>query len=254
MLNKSGHDIKKCIICESESKLTAEHKIKASLLKYFNELENKSSLKELKFNNQNNQFITNIDRAKYLKPKKNICIQCNNIRSQKCDDYFHKIMIEIFEAQTYSSSLKKKIDSLLSPKVEDTLELIDTLQENDPTDNTDWFLFVRSVNARYILAEKLHYQGNNLDTLLIKKYLAKDSICYLDRLGVDIPKSLKNIFLDEVNFEMLEFDIHFLPSNLLLGYGRTLLRFTKGNKMKYSIFFSNLAIKITLLKLQFEKK
>jgi hypothetical protein len=235
--------IKLCCICSSKGPLTAEHKIKGSLLEHFNNLLNPTEDRSLLYDNgtpEGGSFL-NIKKARILKPKKNICPACNSKRSSDCDREFHNFVVEAFEWQKQILG----IDLLVSPKKEDVLVECNRQRRNIQNDLTDslWNEYSLFINSQYLLSMKYQVFNLKYDEKLIKKYLAKHSICYFDRSGISAPSSLRNIFLWGTDLESLDFKIYFLPKDFQHGYLNTMIR-QPPNELWYALIFSNLAIHV----------
>lgn len=106
----------KCILCEVDTKLTREHILPRSLIEKFNDLENTDDNNVLRSINHNGIVeFSNVERAKALKPIKNICGVCNSDRSTLCDNEFSNFIWSLFLwgktngircQQTYPKALK----------------------------------------------------------------------------------------------------------------------------------------------------
>lgn len=214
-------------------------------MEYFNNLQNTSEDKVLKFNDGTDYGgeFSNIKEAKNLKPKKNICSECNSSKSTDCDMYFDRFVIEEFHWQENIS----EIQSMLSPTNEEVLREADHQRGNltSPIDDTLWMDGMMFVNAKYLLTSKYQIFTHPYDEKLIKKYLAKHSICYFDRTGIEIPPKLRDIFLHGKNLDVLDFTIYFLPPDFQHGYLNTMIKMPE-EELRYALIFSNLAIHVVI--------
>ncbi len=238
-----GINLKRCILCKQIDKLTAEHKIKASLLKYFNKLENTDSSGILKYDNGTSSGgeFSNIDKARILRPRKNICSVCNSQRSSECDQYFHDFVIDAFNHQ----KSVPEIDILTSPSQKEIFEQMELYREGAGIGRGDWIDSYLYVNSKYFFAQKYQIFSHSYDSLLIKKYLAKHTACYLDRCDLKVPNFLCDIFMTGDNHELLTFDILYMSKDFHHGYQNSLIRYPDVN-IEYSLIFSNMAIKVTI--------
>lgn len=174
-LVKLGYMKKACCLCLEIAPLTREHKIKRSLLEYFNNLQNTSQDKALKFDDgtDNGGEFSNIKRARILKPKKNICTACNSSRSADCDPYFDKFVIEAFHWQDNIPEIR----AITSPSNEDVLREANHQKGNiiNDIDDTLWTNSYLFTCSKYLITSKYQIYTHSYDVQLIKKYLAKHS-------------------------------------------------------------------------------
>jgi hypothetical protein len=238
---------KECCLCLEASPLTREHRIKRSLLEYFNNIQNTSEDKVLKFNNGTDTGgeFSNIKIARALRPKKNICAKCNSERSADCDPCFDKFVIEAFHSQEYFPEVK----SIISPSIEDTLKESENQRKNiiNFIDHNLWTDYLLFVNSKYLLTTKYQIHNRTHDNRLIKKYLAKHSICYFDRVGISPPAKLRDIFMESKNLDTLDFNVYFLPLDFQHGYLNTMIKMPE-KELSYALIFSNLAIQVIVKK------
>lgn len=234
----------KCILCGSSEELTAEHKIKASLLKYFNDLQGEPD-KILMFYDRSDfgGEFSNTKNAKNLKPVKNICTECNGLRSQESDGYFDE-----FVKKTYLDQKSiVEVGELVSPSDDEIRKEVEHFKRNliIQLDDTNWSKMILWANTKYFLTRKYQIYRHSYNEELIKKYLAKHTSCYIDRVGEEALGHLQDIFISGTSLEYLEFTIYFLPTDFQHGYMNTALKYPKG-KIEYALIFSNLAIQVSV--------
>ncbi len=235
---------KVCILCGSNSKLTAEHIFLSSLLKEFNNIENKEKDKLFSFNNRTgwNEF-SNIKRAKSLKPIKNICSKCNSEVSTKCDEVFKNFILEMFQYGKNNISL----DKLDFPDLNFINEKLIEVKKNSSGDITDESIFydlIVDYSSKNIVVplDKLKLQ-------FVKQYICKHAICYFHRSNKEFPEALRSGFLHHDYTKCnLELNFYILPSEFLnYGYHNTSLLEYK-SYYKYKIVFSNVLVDIKFSK------
>ena len=236
---------KKCCLCGSQNKLTAEHKIKSSLLTYFNKLQNNTPNKELLFydGTDNGGTFTNIKNAKNLKPRKNICECCNSNRSTDCDLHFDKFIKGLYNLQDNIDD----INSLVLPSIEEAQKEANHQKSllKKPIDSSLWMEATLVIYALYRLTPKYQLYRHQDDDRLIKKYLAKHSICYFERMGIEYPISIRSLFLNGTDDDSLAYEIFYLPKSFQYGYMNTAVKFPS-NGLNYALIFSNLALHVSI--------
>jgi len=234
---------KTCLLCSSLGPLTREHRIKSSLLEYFNSFQNSSPEKELKFydGSEEGGVFKNIKRAGNLRPKKNICSDCNSSRSTDCDMHFD----EFVKAQYHWQFRVPEIQEMKSP----TKDAIDAKMENlknnliTPVEDTLWMYFDLYVNAKYLITDRYQLYTHGGNDILLKRYLAKHTICYFDRSNILYPDELREVFMSGRRLELLNYTVFFLPTDFQHGYLNTVVRFPE-SRIEYAIIFSNIAIHV----------
>ncbi len=217
------------------------------MLEYFNNLQNTSEDKKLMFDDGTNTGgeFSNIKNARILKPKKNICAECNSARSTESDSYFDRFIIDAFNWQKNISEIQSIVsppnDVILKEAAHQKTNIVNSIR------NTFWDEMNIYVFSKYYLTTKYHLHTHAYNELLIKKYLAKHTVCYLDRSGIEPPTKLRNVFLHGENLDVINFKIYFLPTDFQHGYLNTLLKMPDYG-YAYALIFSNLAIHVEVKK------
>lgn len=248
-----GRAMKECILCgDSTSKLTAEHVVQASILKKILEYENGTEEGLVSFNvNETEKYFTNVDRAKLLKPRKNICVKCNSARSTQCDEEFHNFVIKLF-------FLSKEQD--LRYLKEPTIDQINNHIVNEINYSGFYDIRVNNIDEavnkfslegliplvtefRILESEKLEVSIEKVDQTLLKRFLAKHAVCNYFQQDVEIPDYLKKVFVELDMDSRISFNFYLVSSKNDLGFSTTPVYFHH-NYFEYYFTFKHVVIRV----------
>lgn len=232
---------KKCILCNSSERLTREHRLPASLLKKFNELEGEPDGVLLSISKDKTIPFSNISNANILKPIKNICVVCNSTRSTSCDLEFDKFVSALFNWGQQSEPANR----LKLPSRDEIKNELTRFEKFTPTEQLQTFSKEEKIiNAILSTAEYSRVEPNQAWKLdEIHRYLCKHSACLLERQNINCPSLVKKFFLNNVEYSPISFTPYVLNPQFQGGYNNTEFIIEK-HLFQYSIVFSNVIIKV----------
>lgn len=194
---------KLCILCRVDKAESVEHPIKSSLIK-----QNSDGGEQLLILGSVVKKFTNPKSGKGK--KKDLCLKCNNERTQSSDTAFDEFYSEIIDAQVnVSEQNQEPLDKYWKQAIEESKKELSskfdgkgTLTEDEQTIFNSTF-----INKVFLLSSKNWYTLNHLSKDKIKRiksFGAKSIACSLNRNNQPVPKELSHLALNQGSFNKLK--------------------------------------------------
>lgn len=237
-----GRKLKKCLLCNVEVKLTAEHILPANLLEKFSEAGALKNEGLMKIDHHGTTNFSNLRHANVLKPVKNLCPKCNNERSTDCDVEFSNFIWGLYEW----GKLNPAVDKLKFPEKEEIQKRIAHILNAKVENEVNSFTTEGTITQAIIeTSELMIIVPKNWNEQLLKKYIVKHAICYLERIGEQYSEELSAMFLSGHIDGRINFKAFLLSPKFNFGCSNGGIKFYP-DCVKYNIVFANVLIEVQI--------
>lgn len=224
--------MRNCIICNENKNLTREHVFPRRIIKFLNG-ERPDGLLYIK--KEIEKSFKSID-SNTLKPRKNLCGNCNNTRSASFDNEFFRVFLE-----SYNISREKYYDFKINFTSETINEYKHKIGISGDLSTGEGALMLLEASDK----KRLYEVEERMDRNLFYAYIAKHSLCYLDRNGFNSTQELKDVFLSAKENTSLECQIYCVSTQYNFGCHNTEILNQNGNRKGFAIIISNIVIFIS---------
>lgn len=237
-----GRKLKNCLLCNIETKLTAEHILPANLLEKFSQAGALRNEGLMKVDHHGTAPFSNLRKANVLKPVKNLCPKCNNERSTDCDVEFSNFIWGLYEW----SKLNPSVDKLKFPEKEEIQERIAHILKLEVEKRVNPFTTEGTITQAIIeTSELMIIIPRNWNEQLLKKYIVKHSICYLERFGERYSDELCEMFINNQVDDRVSFKAFLMSPRFDFGCSNGGIKFFP-ECVKYNIVFANVLIEVQI--------